>query len=466
VSAVTRAALHAACAGVLAFAQAHASAAPEWLEANLGGDTTLAIANENAFARPLANLPVQDLRKFTFGNRIFNTNWVTAPASVDAFDGLGPVFNRVSCSACHTRDGRGRPPESQGEPLQSMLVRLSVPGTQPHGGIVPVPHYGDQLNERAIQGVPAEGRTVVRYTELSDQYPDGTPFTLIEPTYEFVDLAFGPLPADVRFSPRVATPVFGLGLLEAVPTAAIIARADPNDSNHDGISGRPNWVWDRELNAQVLGRFGWKANQPSLRQQNAGAALGDIGITSSLFPKENIAEGQQAAAAAPTGAVNGEPELKDDFFDSLTFYTQTLAVPAARGLESEDVQRGATLFEQLRCSGCHVATLTTGTSGPKELRAQRIHPFTDLLLHDMGAALADGRAEFEASGSEWRTAPLWGIGLTATVNRHTRFLHDGRARSLEEAVLWHGGEARTSRSAFMNLSKEDRAALLKFLDAL
>ncbi len=455
------------CVGTLAWLHAQAStAAPAWLDAKLGGDTTVAGTNENAFARPLPNLHLADLRKFTFGNRIFNTNWVTAPASVDAFDGLGPVFNRVSCSACHTRDGRGRPPDSPQEPLQSMLIRLSVPGTSAHGAVVPVPHYGDQLNERAIQGVPAEGRAVVRFTERNGEYPDGTPFTLVVPSYEFVDLAFGAFPPDVQFSPRVATPVFGLGLLESVPSEDIVALADPQDANRDGVSGKPNWVWDAETQSRELGRFGWKANQPTLRQQNASAAVGDIGITTSLFPQENIAEGQVAAAAAPTGSSGAESEMKDEFFERLTFYTQTLTVPAARGFETLEVQRGATLFEHVHCTACHVPTLSTANDSPQEFRAQRIHPFTDLLLHDMGSELADGRPEFDASGSEWRTPPLWGIGLTATVNRHTRFLHDGRARSIEEAVLWHGGEAQGARDAFMRLSKSDRAALLKFLDAL
>jgi CxxC motif-containing protein (DUF1111 family) len=332
--------------------------------------------------------------------------------------------------------------------------------------VLPVPHYGDQLNERAIRGVPAEGRTIVRFIERNSEYPDGTRFTLVAPTFEFVDLAFGAFPSDVQISARVATPVFGLGLLEAVAAEDIVALADPQDANRDGISGRPNWVWDTEGRSRTLGRFGWKANQPSLRQQNASAALGDIGITTAAFPEENIAEGQVAAAAAPTGSTNGEPEMKDEFFERLTFYTQTLAVPAARGVESEEVQRGATAFEQVQCTACHVPTLTTSDTANKELRAQRIHPFTDLLLHDMGAELADGRPEYEASGREWRTPPLWGIGLTSTVNRHTRFLHDGRARSIEEAILWHGGEAQSARDAFMHLSKSERSALLKFLDAL
>jgi CxxC motif-containing protein (DUF1111 family) len=437
------------------------------LTAQSGGDATLAIANENAYARALATLPPQDLRRFTFGNRVFNTNWVAAPASVDAFDGLGPVFNRVSCSACHTRDGRGRPPETEGAPLESMLMRLSLPGRGAQGEVKPVPHYGDQLNEKALPGVPAEGRTVVRFRERAGRYPDATAYSLLVPRYELTDLAFGPLPKGTLISPRVAPPVFGLGLLEAVPDAEILSREDPDDANRDGVSGRANRVWDIVKERIAVGRYGWKANQPSLQQQNAAAANGDIGITTRLFPHENVADGQAAAAAAQTGSQGGEPELKDEFFAKLTFYLQTLAVPAARNIEDPRVQSGAELFARVGCSACHTPTMTTGDyPDVPELAHQTIHPSTDLLLHDMGEDLADGRPDFAATGREWRTPPLWGIGLTQIVNRHTRFLHDGRARSLEEAVLWHSGEARRARDRFMRLPAEQREALLTFLNAL
>jgi len=441
--------------------------APAWWSASLAGDATADIANENAYAAPVPTLPTTDLRRFTFGNRIFNTNWVIAPSSVPGLDGLGPVFNRVSCSACHTRDGRGRPPESAEQSFESMLVRLSIPGSDAHGGVQPVPRYGDQLNEKAIPNVPAEGHAHVRYTEREGYYVDGTRYVLAVPHYEFTDLAFGSLPPDVMFSPRIATPVFGLGLLEAVPEVTILTLADPDDRDHDGVSGRANRVWDIVRQQIALGRFGWKANQPTLRQQNAAAALGDIGITTSLFPNENIAEGQVAAAAMPSGGVPGHPEMKDDFFDRLTFYTQALAVPAARNVNDEVVRHGASVFEQLACTSCHVPTLVTGDYPDIPALAHRtIHPFTDLLLHDMGPELADGRPDCQATGNEWRTPPLWGIGLTEVVNRHTRFMHDGRARSLEEAILWHGGEAQQSRSKFVQLHKKDREALITFLNNL
>jgi CxxC motif-containing protein (DUF1111 family) len=453
--------------GVAVLAAANAGESPPaWFGAPLAGDATLTLANENAFARPVPTLPVEDLRRFSFGNRLFNTNWVAAPASVEAFDGLGPLFNRVSCSACHTRDGRGRPPE-HGEPLESMLVRLSLPGTGAHGAPRPVPDYGDQLNEKALPGVPAEGRSLVSYRERAGKYPDGQGYSLLLPHYEFTDLNYGPLPADTLSSPRVAPAVFGLGLIEAVPESEILAREDPDDADHDGISGRANHVWDAAQGRRVLGRFGWKANQPSLRQQSATAALGDIGLTTSLFPRENVAEVQSAAAAMPSGAAPGQPELSDDFLDKLTFYLRVLAVPASRFAASPRAAQGAALFARVGCTACHVPTLTTGDfAAVPALAHQQIHPFTDLLLHDMGAELADGRPDFEALGNEWRTPPLWGIGLTAIVNRHTRFLHDGRARSLEEAVLWHGGEALAARERFMRLTRPQRRALLDFLESL
>jgi CxxC motif-containing protein (DUF1111 family) len=243
----------------------------------------------------------------------------------------------------------------------------------------------------------------------------------------------------------------------------VLARADPDDADHDGISGRANWVWDQAAGASALGRFGWKANQPPLRQQAAGAALGDIGLTSPLFPGQNCGAGQAACAAAPSG---GEPELSERFLDRLELYTQALAVPAMRAPRDASVRRGWELFNRAGCAACHTPTLTTGPHRLAALSGQIVHPFTDLLLHDLGPGLADGRPDFLASGSEWRTAPLWGIGLIERVNGHTRLLHDGRARDLAEAILWHGGEAAAAREAFRTMAPDERAALLAFLKAL
>ena len=265
-------------------------------------------------------------------------------------------------------------------------------------------------------------------------------------------------------SPRVAPATIGMGLLEAVPEASILALSDPEDANEDGISGRPNYVRNVRSGQLTLGRFGWKANQPSVEQQAAAAFLGDIGITSSLFPNKNCPAGQEACRQAPSG---GSPEVPDERLEKVTIYIQTVAVPAMRDVDDEQVQQGARLFVQTQCALCHTPRQETGDTHPLEpLRNQVLFPYTDLLLHDMGEGLADHRPDGQASGTEWRTPPLWGIGLVEKVSKHTMFLHDGRARNLEEAILWHGGEAEESRGQFMTLTKDERNALIRFLESI
>ena len=433
----------------------------EIYDERLGGDTTAFSSGKNAFELSARNLDTPLRRTFEVGDSFFNKNWVAAPASTEARDGLGPTMNAQSCSSCHTHDGRGRPPENDADPARGLLFRLSVPGAD---GPIDEPNYGGQLQDRSILGIPVEGRMVINYHEAPGQYPDGSGFSLRQPVYRIADAEFGPVHPDVMISPRLAPAVIGLGLLEAIPEERIMLLADPDDDNGDGISGRPNFVWNVREGALSLGRFGWKANQPSVEQQAAGAFLGDIGITSTLFPEENCPPAQATCAGAPNG---GSPEIPDDRLDMVTIYTQTLAVPAMRNADDPEVKRGARLFVQAQCSACHTPRHETGQGHPLEpLRGQVIYPYTDLLLHDMGEGLADKRPDGLASGSEWRTPPLWGIGLVETVNGHTMFLHDGRARNLEEAILWHGGEAGESRKKFMGLTREERDALLKFLGSL
>ena len=427
----------------------------------LGGETTAFSDGRNAFELSARNLGTIERRTFEVGDSFFTQNWVTAPASTEARDGLGPTFNAQSCSSCHAHDGRARPPEHDDDPVRGLLLKLSVPGPD---GPADEPSYGGQLQDRAINGVPAEGRLVIRYEEVAGEYADGTPYTLRKPTYYILDPAFGPIHPDVMTSPRIAPAVFGMGLLEAIPEERIMALADPDDEDGDGVSGRAHIVWDARKGKSALGRFGWKAGQPTVEQQSATAFLNDIGITSSLVPDENCPSGQTACREAPNG---GSPEVPDERLGKVAFYVQTLAVPAMRNVDDPTVRDGARLFVQAGCAACHTPRHVTSEDYRIEaLSGQIIFPYTDLLLHDMGEGLADERPEGEASGREWRTPPLWGIGLVETVNGHTMFLHDGRARNIEEALLWHGGEAQAARDLFIGMSAEEREALLTFLRAL
>jgi CxxC motif-containing protein (DUF1111 family) len=429
-----------------------------------GGRRTVFDSTRRAFAQPMPGLSAQREDEFFVGNAIFNRGWVIAPASVADMDGLGPVFNATNCSGCHLHDGRGRPPLEPGEAFLSMLLRLSVPGADARGGPLPEPRYGDQLQGEAIPGVQAEGIATVSYQEVPGLYADGEPYSLRRPHYSIESPGYGPLAPDLLISPRVAPHMIGLGLLEAVPEAAILARADPEDRDADGISGRPNRVWDVQAGKPALGRFGWKANQPTLRQQTAGAFNGDMGITSSLFPEETCSNAEAECRAAPRGGEG--PQLRDSFLQSVVSYASTLAVPARRHPEAPAARAGKQVFARLGCGGCHTPVLQTGPHDIPELAHQTIRPFTDLLLHDLGPDLGDGRPDFEASGSEWRTPPLWGLGLVPTVNKHQTLLHDGRARGFAEAILWHGGEAASARDGFVALPRAEREALVAFLESL
>lgn len=429
-----------------------------------GGDTTGYIKTGEAFSTPLSNLHPKHLRSFAFGRRLFRHRWPIASASVKELDGLGPTFNRISCSGCHVRDGRGRPPKSAEEPMKSMLVRLSIPGMDDNGGPAPHPIYGLQLQDKSIEGVPKEGLVTIQYREEEGTFADGKPYSLRAPVYEFSELSHGPLGDESLYSPRAAPAICGLGLLEAVDEATIRGLADPNDTNGDGISGKMNWVWNDVTKKKELGRFGWKANVGNLYHQVALAASGDMGITTSVLPADNCPPSQTACRTAING---GNPELDNPGLEKLVLYVRSLAVPPRRNVENHTVQRGEKLFASAGCIDCHTPNLTTGAAAAlSELADQPIHPYTDLLLHDMGEDLADMRPDFLASGREWRTPPLWGIGLVQRVNMHQFFLHDGRARGLMEAILWHGGEAATARNAVLLMSEVDRDALLAFLRSL
>lgn len=432
-------------------------------EAFPGGETTtFFLFAGNELAQPAANL--EDRTPFFTGDSLFNQDWVTAPASTGARDGLGPTFNTRSCAGCHFRDGRGRPPLQEGGTLESMLIRISIPGEGPHGGPLGDPAYGDQIQIDAIDGVEPEAVVRVYWEEEPGSYDDGTSYTLRKPRYEYEHPGFGPLPPDLRVSGRTAPHMSGLGLLEAIPGEVLRGWADPEDADGDGISGRPNHVWDETAQEMRVGRFGWKAEQPSVRQQVAGALVGDMGITSPMFRNQNCPAPQQACAAAPTG---GEPEITPSNFDKLVFYSSTLAPPTRPDYDDPEVVRGREWMRNLGCTACHKESVETGDHPSiPELSFQKIRPYTDLLLHDMGEGLSDERPVFDAEGREWRTAPLWGVGRVEAVNGHAFFLHDGRARGFEEAILWHGGEAEEAKEAFRGLPASERHALVRFLESL
>jgi CxxC motif-containing protein (DUF1111 family) len=345
-------------------------------------------------------------------------------------------------------------------------MRPEIAEIQDHVGTLPDPVYGGQLQDFSIAGTPAEGRMQVDYVEEPVTLGDGIVVGLRRPSYRIADPAYGPPSAELMLSPRVAPQMIGLGLLEAVPEEDILALADPEDADGDGISGRPNLVLSEETGAPMLGRFGWKAGQPTIREQSASAFSGDIGISTSVLP-DGWGECSEAQAGCREALDGGAPEADDQVLDLVTFYSRNLAVPARRDLDDAEVLHGKRLFYEAGCAGCHAPKFVTARLPDQpEQSFQLIWPYTDMLLHDMGEGLADHRPEARASGSEWRTAPLWGIGLTGTVTGRESFLHDGRARTLLEAVLWHGGEAQAARDRVAGMSAGDREALVRFLESL
>jgi len=444
----------------------------------VGGATTVHATGRNAFSFPAANLSDPERTRFVIGNSFFKRNWVQAPASTKARDGLGPQFIARSCGACHSQDGRGAPPDftkGLSDPPVALLLRLSVPGQDKFGGPLPEPLYGDQFQNFAVTGVQPEGEIDIRYTAVRGRFADGTPYALRQPAYAFRKLHYGPMAKDTLLGPRIAPQVIGVGLLELIPEAEILRNAREQAAAGGPIRGVPNRVFDVPSQQMLIGRFGWKANVATLAHQAAAAFQGDIGITSRFFPEENCSARQKDCRAAPRGAEGKGVEIDDKTFEDVVFYQATLAPPARRNARDPQVLEGQKLFAQAQCATCHRPSyktagelfppLTPRVTSPALLN-QTIHPYTDLLLHDMGEGLADGRPDFQASGRQWRTPPLWGIGLIHDVNGHQNLLHDGRARGVLEAILWHDGEARDSRDAVLGFSKAEREALVRFVESL
>ena len=438
------------------------------------GGFTLKRFDKQAYSEPAPALEYKQLTPFLQGRMHFNVRWVTVN-SLEGDWGLGPTFIADHCSACHVGGGRGSPPKSAGEQLTSMLVRLSLPGVDEHGKPKPHPNYGDQFQNRALQGqdlnflyagdqpVPAEAELYLDWEERPFAFDDGEQIILRKPKLRIEHLHFGPLGEDAMTSLRIAPPVFGLGLLAAISEQTLLDLAQRQDEL--GFKGKPNYVWDDITHQRALGRFGWKANQPNIQQQIAAAAIGDMGANSRVYYDQNCPPIQTICREQMPA---NDPELVGSDLDDLEFWTLGLAVPARRDVSDEAVIRGAKLFDAAKCSVCHVSTLKTAAEFKRmpQLANQTFHAYTDLLLHDMGEELADGRPDFEAGPRDWRTAPLWGLGLSAIVSGSTAMLHDGRARNATEAIVWHGGEANISREAFRQMPKADREALLKFLDSI
>ena len=430
----------------------------EFLTGDLGVNST----SNNAFGFEISGLSFVEQAEFSTGNSLFNQTWVSSPASTTGRDGLGPTFNARACATCHFKDGRGKA-FVNGEDSSGFLMRISMPGQDSNGDALPVLGYGTQLQDRANNGIPFEAKVNVTYEVINGEYADGTSYQLQKPIYSFSQEAFGSL-SGVLMSPRVAQQTIGLGLISALPDEEITKFEDEADSDNDGISGRANYVYNYEMNEQDLGKYGWKANAPTLKQQVAAALHGDMGLTTSLFSDSNCPSPQQDCADAING---GTPEVTDVQLDKMLFYQAHLAVPNRRNYKDENVLRGKALFSSLNCIGCHAINQKTGTEAASDyLKNITIKPYSDFLLHDMGDDLADNRPDYLATGKEWRTQPLWGIGLISTVNGHTNLMHDGRATNIEEAILWHGGEAENIREDFKNLSVDDRENLISFVNSL
>ena len=421
------------------------------------------------FSLPIPGLSVEVEARFLDGAAIFRQRWsaereIAEGKGDPTFSGLGPIYNARACAACHVNAWRGRPPVREGEQLSSLLIRLSVPGKDVQGSPRLHPAYGDQLQNRAIDGVPPEGHLFVEYSPVYGSYGDGTAYQLRRPVYVFYRMSHLQLGALAMYSPRVAPALPGSGLIEAIPEADILTFADEQDKDDDGISGRPNLVWDPESSTVRLGRFGWKANQVGLHQQTAAAAFGDMGLTSKLYPGPTCEILQRACRAAEKGTA--ALELSTERLAALTAYLRYLEPPVRRRRHGPEVVRGEVLFHSVGCDACHTPQYLTATNAEPALSGRYIQPYSDFLLHDMGDGLADRRPEFLATGREWRTPPLWGLGSLKAASGHEFLLHDGRARGPAEAILWHGGEAVVAREAFRNLSASERGDLLTFLRSL
>ncbi|MGB1042378.1 MAG: di-heme oxidoredictase family protein [Tenacibaculum sp.] len=435
-------------------------------EENLVADlSVIVIQNKKAFSSAIPGLSNLELSFFGIGNAMFDQSWVASPATTTSRDGLGPIFNARACGACHFEDGRGQPLIQTNATNKGFLIRLST-GNSASNGPIGHPTYGGQLQTASNLGINKEAEIQVTFTYIDGTYADGTTYQLRKPNYSIINENYGAL-TGVQTSPRVGQQVIGLGFIDALTEESILTNADPNDTDNDGISGKANYVWNVKENKLTIGKFGWKANQPTLDQQIAGAFNGDMGLTTSIFPDENCPDGVDCSKLFNGNNPGDNVEVPDTQFSKISLYMAAISVPKRRNFKEQNVLNGKQIFRDLKCVSCHVDNFTTGTNTIlPQINNIVIKPFSDFLLHDMGDELADNRGDFLANGKEWRTQPLWGLGLIETVNKHTFLLHDGRARNIEEAILWHGGEAQASKEAFTKLTKTKRDELLAYLNSL
>jgi CxxC motif-containing protein (DUF1111 family) len=469
------------------------SQAPQYQESEAlpGGQTSVSTKPFASLEKPAANMADELKPKFHAGKALANQPWIKAPTTTTARDGLGPVYNARTCLACHIKGGKGTIPENSDIALSNTLVRLGKPNNHPSAtaellqqqGLVPHPVYGDQIqhqstslahqlrHNKSAQNIPhdvaPEAYMYVQWHESNFTYPDEKQVTLRRPSIDFRYLGYGPLGDDTLLSIRVAPSIHGMGLLELIKQDDINALADADDKNQDGISGRVNQVWDVKSQTVQPGRFGLKSNKPTLEVIIAGAFTNDIGITNYLFPNQPCTAEQSTCAQQATGNDEEGVELPKHLLELVVNFNRNLAPLKREKTQNKTVLQGREIFYQTGCNQCHQPRFLTGESEHfSHLSKQEIWPYTDLLLHDMGPALSDNRPEFLASGQEWRTAPLWNIGDQPDVNGSHVLLHDGRARNVEEAILWHGGEAQNVKNNFVHLPVLQREALIEFVYSL